>query len=180
MKRGRLIVFEGISGTGKETQAKLLQKYLATRKIKSTIVFHPSPSIKPVLRAQKTLTDQLVVLTSDRKGVVDSVIRPALSRGEWIISLRNYVSAYVYQGNGDVVKKIDVNPDRIFYFDIDPTISMQRILSRGEVRGKYETIKLLREKRKKYASVLKNIPHIIIDASMSIDAIHKNIVKYIR
>ena len=54
MKKGKLIVFEGVSGTGKETQAKLLQKYLAAKKIISHIVFHPTPELKPKLRKAKT------------------------------------------------------------------------------------------------------------------------------
>ncbi len=179
MKHGKLIVFEGVSGTGKETQAKLLKKYLAKKHILSRIIFHPSPQIKPVLRAAKTLTDQIRILTRHRDSVVRGVIAPALARGTWIISLRNYISAYVYQGNGDSVKKIDAMPDYLFYFDITPKAAMDRVMARhvttGEPLGKFETPKRLNEKRKKYKQVLKHIPHMTIDASASIEGIHKKI-----
>ena len=179
MQRGKLIVFEGISGTGKETQAKLLKEYLVQKHIKTHIVFHPSTEIKPILRAQKTVNDQIKVLAADRGSKVREVIRPAIRKGEWVISLRNYVSAYVYQGNGTVVKKVDMNPDYLFYFDITPMAAMERILSRGEQLGKYETLKLLKTKRRKYKRVLKTIPHYEVDASQTIMQIHKEIRKYL-
>lgn len=177
--KGKLIVFEGISGTGKETQAKLLKKYLLSRGIISHIVFHPSPSLKPKLR-KATVSEQIQLLVADRADRVKHFIIPALSRGEWVISLRNWVSAQVYQGDGESVKKVDLLPDWLFYFDIAPYGAMQRIESRGETRGMYETMKLLNEKRKKYKEVLKNIPHITIDAGQSIDDIAANVLKYIR
>lgn len=174
--KGKYIVFEGVSGTGKETQAKLLQKFLATKKIKSHIVFHPRAETKLELRKARSTQEQLEILARDRKDVVDHIILPSLAKGEWVISLRNYISAYVYQGDGKEIEEFDPKPDYLFYFDIDPEVSMKRIVSRGEILGKYETPKLLHEKRKKYKTVLQNIPHIDIDASQSIQSIHKEIL----
>ena len=51
MKKGKLITLEGISGTGKETQAKLLQKFLGGRGIKAEIVYHPSPDLKKIFKS---------------------------------------------------------------------------------------------------------------------------------
>lgn len=179
MKKGKLIVFEGVSGTGKETQAKLLQKFLKKKGIASKIVFHPSPELKPILRKAASVSKQIELLAQNREAMIKKVIGPAISRGEWVISLRNYVSAMVYQGDHKVVKNIDVQPDYLFYFDIDPEISMGRIMSRGETIGMYETVKLLQEKRKIYKNVLKKIPHITIDGSKSIDEIYRTISSWI-
>lgn len=179
MKRGKLIVFEGVSGTGKETQAKLLQKFLKKKGITSAVVFHPSPELKPLLRRQKSKRAEIQLLVKDRARRVTYDIAPALARGEWVISLRNYISAMVYQGDTGAVQKIDILPDYLFYFDISPETAMQRIVSRGETRGKYEKIILLDEKRKKYQEVLKNIPHITVDAGRSIESIHTHITSSI-
>ncbi len=176
---GKLIVFEGISGTGKETQAKLLQKFLQKKGITARIVFHPSPELKPLLRKATSPQEQIALLVNDRQDRVTEVIVPALEKGEWVVSLRNYVSAMVYQGDKGKVRKIDIRPDYLFYFDISPDIAMERIVIRGETRGKYEKIMLLTEKRKKYQEVLKHIPHITLDASLSIDEIHREVLKYI-
>jgi dTMP kinase len=172
MKKGKLIVFEGVSGTGKETQAKLLQKFLTKKGIPSHIVFHPSPELKSLLRRQASPLAEIQLLAKDRAHRVTQDIAPALARGEWVISLRNYVSAMVYQGDTGNVQRIDIQPDYLFYFDISPEIAMERIVSRGETRGKYEKIILLEQKRKKYMSVLRHIPHVTIDADQSIEHIH--------
>jgi dTMP kinase len=182
--KGKLIVFEGVSGTGKETQAKLLQKFLKKNRIVSHIVFHPSPELKNILRRwrrERNISPQteLYLLAADRLSRVEQIIQPALARGEWVICLRNYISAYVYQGNGKEIAKFDPKPDYIFYFDISPEDAMKRILSRGETVGKFETPKLLNEKRRTYQKILRHIPHIKIDASRSIALIHRDINKYI-
>ncbi len=178
--KGKLIVFEGISGTGKETQAKLLQNYLTKKKTKSHIVFHPSPELKSKLQREKSISVQIALLVRDRSDRVKDVIKPSLKRGEWIISLRNYISAMVYQGaTGKEFAKFEPKPDYLFYFEIRPQVAMKRIVSRGETRGKFERISLLDEKQKKYEAVLQRIPHIRIDASRTIDEIHEEVVKYI-
>jgi thymidylate kinase len=56
---------------------------------------------------------------------------------------------------------------------------MKRITKRGETLGTYETVALLREKRKKYKEVLKNIPHVSVKASDTIQSVQTNILKYI-
>ena len=69
--------------------------------------------------------------------------------------------------------RFEQEPDFLFYFDITPRDAMKRILLRGEALGKFETPTLLNEKRKKYKVVLKNIAHITINASLSINSIHQ-------
>ena len=100
--QGKLIVFEGISGTGKETQAKLLKKYLTSKGILSQIVYHPTPDLKEVLslwRKKRAIdhSTEIYLLLADRSDRVRQAIKPALAKGEWVISLRNWMSALVYQ-----------------------------------------------------------------------------------
>lgn len=195
-QKGKLIVFEGISGTGKETQAKLLQSYLQARGIKSRVVYHPSPELKVLLSAWRKERNidhitEVYLLLADRSDRVRQVIRPALAKGEWVISLRNWVSALVYQGKTAKERtwidrefaKFEPRADVLFWFDIDPAMALARILARhkhaGEPIGKFETPALLNEKRKKYRNVLQNILHVRIDASRDITAMHKGICKCI-
>src|SRR3989338_5832562 len=101
MKNGKLIVFEGISGTGKDTQAKLLHTYLANKRITSQIVFHPTPDLKEVLRVWRKNRSidhitEIYLLLADRWDRERQVFKPALARGEWVISLRNSLSALDY------------------------------------------------------------------------------------
>lgn len=196
MKQGKLIVFEGISGTGKETQAKLLKGYLASKGIASEIVYHPSPELKDVLSAWRKNRNidhvsEAYFLLADRYDRVRQIIKPALEHGEWVISLRNWISALVYQAKTKSDRQylskefgwFEPKPDFLFFFDITPEEAINRIMKRhketGEALGKFETKELLAKKRAAYQSVLKSVPHIRIDASKSIESIHTQIVHHL-
>lgn len=196
MKKGKLIVFEGVSGTGKETQAKLLQEFLKKNAIVCRIVYHPSPELKDILsqwRRKRNIdyVSETYFLLADRYNRVKEEILPALTRGEWVISLRNWVSALAYQAKTEkersYLKKefawFEPKPDFFFYFDISPSVASERVLARhkktGEPMGKFETPSLLAQIREKYHSVLATIPHHVIDALQPIASIHKQITSYI-
>jgi len=196
MTKGKCIVFEGVSGTGKETQAKLLQEYLKKQGIPAQIVFHPTPDLKKVLSLwRKTRSIDAVtefyLLLADRHDRVSQVIQPALNRGEWVISLRNYVSALVYQAKSseevtwmkEEFFRFEPNPDVLFHFDITPEAALKRIMERhektGEAIGKFENPKALEEKRARFLEILRDIPHVVIDASCSIEVIHEKIISSI-
>ncbi len=194
---GKLIVFEGTSGTGKETQAKLLGEYLSARGIKNHIVYHPSPELKKILSLWRKTRNidhlsEAYFLLADRANRVEQVIKPALERGEWVISLRNWMSALVYQAKTTADRRhltkefagFEPETNLLFFFDLTPEAALARVMKRhketGEVLGKFETPELLRQKADAYHSVLKRIPHVTIDASQSIKKIHQDIISHIR
>lgn len=196
IKPGKLIVLEGISGTGKETQAKLLKEYLITKGIASQIVFHPTPDLKEILTAWRGKRGidhitEIYLLLADRADRVRQVIKPALEKGEWVISLRNSVSALVYQAKTPQERdwvtsefsSFEPTPDHLFFFDITPEEAMARITNRheetGEPLGKFETLDHLAQKRTSYQEVLKSMSHIRLDATQSIETIHQNITRSI-
>lgn len=189
---GKFIVLEGISGTGKETQAKLLKEYLADTGIPSQIVYHPTPELKEVLstwRKSRSIDHitEMYLLLADRSDRVRQVIKPAISKGEWVISLRNWVSALVYQAKTaeerawvtQEFSRFEPTPDYLFFFDLTPEEAMTRITKRhqetGEPLGKFETLEHLSQKRASYQEVLQSLPHIRIDANQSIETIHQHI-----
>ncbi|MCL4360631.1 dTMP kinase [Patescibacteria group bacterium] len=193
MHRGNYIVFEGISGTGKETQGKLLVRHLKTRHQPAILLYHPSPELKTVLHAWRRSRKidhlcELYLLLADRESMVRKTLEPALARGTWVISLRNWVSALVYQGKTtkerdrirDAFSAFEPSPDLFFWFDMAPDRALTRINLRhaktGEPIGTFESVKLLSQKRKTYADVLRHIPHTRIDASAGIDEIHEHIL----
>lgn len=192
MTKGKFIVFEGISGTGKETQAKFLQKYLSTKGITSHIVFHPSPELKAILsswRKERRIDafTEVYLLLADRYDHVQRIILPALAMGEWVISLRSWVSALVYQAKTDKERlwtqkefsRFEPTPDYFFYFSLTPHDAMTRIMQRhkqtGEPLGKFETTAALKQKLTFYDEVLQSIPKTKLDASRPIDDVHRDI-----
>lgn len=196
MNKGKLIVFEGISGTGKETQAKILKEYLTTQRIVSHIVFHPTPDLKDVLslwRKNRSIDHiaEIYLLLADRSDRVRQIIKPAIARGEWVISLRNWVSALVYQAKTDEERawvtqefsRFEPASDLLFFFDLTPEQAMARVTKRhketGEPFGKFETLEHLAQKRAAYQEVLKSMKHLHLDASQSIERIHQDIKVFI-
>ncbi|OGK20517.1 dTMP kinase [Candidatus Roizmanbacteria bacterium RIFCSPHIGHO2_02_FULL_37_15] len=190
---GKLIIFEGISGTGKETQARLLAEYLNKQGEKVEIVFHPTPEMKEILKLwRKQKRDdfsEVFFFLADRFNVMQKKVLPALKQGKTVISLRSYISSLVYQAKTqyqlDLVNYLYSNfeplPDIVFYFDLKPEIALARIESRtkktGEEKGKFEKLNLLKEKRRKYKQVIKKFKHVVtLDAVRSIDELHKDIV----
>ncbi len=194
MNKAKLIVFEGISGTGKETQAVLLKEYLAKKKITANIVYHPTPEVKLLLsqwRKERNIDHitEVYLFLADRYDRVRQTIKPALARGEWVISLRSWVSALVYQGKTkeertwitDEFSRFELTPDAFLYFDLTPEIAFARIRKRyettGEAMGKFESLDVLHAKYKIYRDVLTAIPHAMIAADQSIEDVHTQITQ---
>ena len=195
--RGKFIVFEGISGTGKETQAKLLKKYLAHKNIAATIVYHPTPELKRILsrwRKERRIDSTTIVylLLADRNDRVEQIIKPALKRGEWVLSLRSWISALVYQGETPAQRvwishqfsELEPRPDFLFYFDIDPEIALARINKRhestGERLGTFETLHHLQEKRNAYEQILPSLPHHRINARLTSNEMQQAVLQQIK
>ena len=113
--RGRFIVLEGIDGCGKTTQLKALREWLPTsgllppgaRVVVSRepggtalgqalreLLLHTPEEAAPVPRAE------LLLYAADRAQHVDTVLRPALERGDWVLFDRFTGSTAAYQGYG--------------------------------------------------------------------------------
>lgn len=196
MNKGKLIIFEGISGTGKETQAKLLQDYLVNRHVKAQVIYHPSPELKSILTSWRDTRNidnigEVYLLLSDRYSRVQQIINPALDSGTWIVGLRNWISAVVYQGKSKSERdwinqefhRFEPSHDLLFYFDISAKVAYQRVLLRhqktNESLGKFETPDLLTEKCQKYRRIIRQVPHITLNAELDIRTIHRQIINKI-
>lgn len=190
---GKFIVFEGISGTGKETQAKLLAKYLEEHKQPTKIIYHPTPTLKKILnlwrKEKENLLSEAFFFIGDRLECTRSKILPLLKSGNVVISLRNRISTLVYQVTNTRQEELidylysifEPVPDVIFYFYLKPETALLRIEKRtketGEKKGKFERLDLLRKKQNRYERILKNCKNVIkVDATKSIDEIHQYVV----
>jgi dTMP kinase len=150
-KRGRFIVFEGIDGSGKTTQAKAIAEWLPTsglipegRKVVLTrepgatpvgatireIVLHGRDDLDPVA--------ELLLFAADRAQHVATVIKPALERGDWVVCDRFTGSTIAYQGYGrghdlqviDQVNAIStggLEPDLVIWLSVDAQIAANRM-----------------------------------------------------
>ncbi len=113
--RGRFVVLEGIDGCGKTTQIEALQQWLpssgllppgarvvvsrepggtAMGQALRELLLHPSEGAAPVPIAE------LLLYAADRAQHVETVLRPALERGDWVLCDRFTGSTAAYQGHG--------------------------------------------------------------------------------
>ena len=115
-ERGRLIVIEGIDGSGKSTQARLLAQTLKNEGREVTITREPGGSpMSEALRgvALDTAHDPLwettvLLMMAARSEHIDKTIEPALKAGQWVVCDRMSDSTRAYQGLGqkDRIEKI--------------------------------------------------------------------------
>lgn len=105
MKRGQLIVLEGIDGTGKSTQLPRLARRLAApgREVVTTREPYdcaPGRKIREAARLHAPLAaeEELALFVAQRRLHVAERIGPALARGALVLSDRYFLSTVAYQG----------------------------------------------------------------------------------
>jgi dTMP kinase len=151
---GRLIAFEGIDGTGKTTQIRLLAETL--RRAGHVVVTTREPTDGPVGRKIRDLfgsrekisnEEELELFLSDRRQHVEEVIRPGLAAGNIVLTDRYYLSTAAYQGaiGFDPLEIIRQNekfapvPDLALILNIPAALGVDRIRTlRGERLNAFE------------------------------------------
>lgn len=159
-KKGILIAMEGIDGTGKSTQLRLLADYLRARGC--PVVLTREPTDGPygreirklyVNRDRYTLEEELELFIQDRKQHVREVVAPALAEGKIVLTDRYYFSTAAYQGAAgmDPVEVFNKNnfaprPDLVILLTMSPEVSLRRIRDlRGEELNDFEQEEQLRK-----------------------------------
>ncbi len=153
MSNGRFITFEGGEGAGKSTQIRLLAARL--REFAREVVMTREPGGTPLAERLRSVIlsggakqfgplGEAMLFSAARIDHIDRIIRPALSRGAFVLCDRFADSTRAYQGaKGGVdpnmlmamekVALAGVAPERTFILDLAPEIGLQRArLRRGE------------------------------------------------
>ena len=138
------IAIEGVDGSGKSTVAAALAGRFEA--MGETVVCVREPGGTPVGEAVRGLlldSDSLdtwaevFLFAAQRAELVKTVVKPALERGEWVISDRTYYSSIAYQGRARGVGEERVRafneaglegivPDHVFVLDVDPSVALER------------------------------------------------------
>ena len=154
MNRGLLIVFEGIDGTGKSTQCKMLSERLSEKGIGNISLAEPTRG-EWGMKVRQLLTEgrngispeeELAWFINDRKEDVELNINPALKEGKVVLMDRYYFSTAAYQGAlgfdpqeiREDNEKFAPIPDRVLIFHNSPEKSLKRIESSREGKSSFE------------------------------------------
>jgi dTMP kinase len=191
MKRGsgRLIVFEGIDGTGKSTQLRLLRHYLEARDNRVVATREPTDGaygqkIRSLYRSRSTLSpeEELALFINDRREHVTSVLAPALADGRIVLCDRYFLSTAAYQGAVGLDPELIIArngfappPDLALVFELEPQEAVRRITEhRGELPNDFEQLGYLQKVDTVFRSM--RLPYIRrIDASPAADQIQQRV-----
>jgi dTMP kinase len=107
MPSGKFIVFEGVEGSGKSTQVRLLSEWLTERGIAHTTLREPGgtplgEAVRRILLDGDELTDraELLLFLAARNALVDQRIVPELASGKIVVADRYSLSTLAYQSYG--------------------------------------------------------------------------------
>lgn len=202
-KRGRLVVLEGIDGSGTTTQVARLADRL--RSTGALVRATREPSDGPIgTLVRQVLSGRIVVpggrspgwatmallFAADRMDHVESEIAPFIALGGVVLSDRYDASSLAYQSvSSGVAARQAVEwicslnrhvprPDLTVVLDVSPEVAAERRVRRGDAAQLYEQSEMQRELAAFYRKLAKHMPNdrvVVIDAEAAVDAVHERV-----
>lgn len=186
---GKLIVIEGIDGSGKSSIGISLSDKLNNFGIKSIYTFEPTHAYfgtklrESMLHSHLKPEEELSLFVADRKEHIKNMIKPAIDEGYYIILDRYMYSSIAYQGAKGIDKDYIFNlhkdfiiiPDLLFIFHLPINIALNRIMNKRGFVDRFENKHYLEEVDKIFYSF--NTPYTHhIDSSKNEEDIIKELV----
>jgi dTMP kinase len=183
MKKYKLIIFEGIDGSGKSTQARYFAK-----KLNAFYFREPKFFKKEILQKIHPLTE-LFLFLADRSEVysrIKNIIRVNPRESAFIILDRSFPSTLAYQLIGRNLKKLislddylkidflsrqKIEPDLVIVFDVPVDIALKRL----KKKTKFEEKKFLIKVRKAYLNLSKKFNWYVVDGLKDKNEVKKNV-----
>ena len=190
------ISLEGIDGSGKSTQAKLLAEALGPE----TLLIREPGGTEAAEKVRGLLADpeleldplaELLLFLAARADLTAQVIRPALEAGRNIVSDRFADSSVAYQGAArglgapEVISLTDAAteglwPDITVLLRVDPEVGLGR--AEGEDRFEAEGVELQRAVAEAYEeiAIIASDRVVAVDASGSVEEVHERVMGVVR
>ncbi len=143
---GLFITIEGGDGTGKSTQAALLEEWLRSRGRSVVRTREPGGTevgveIREIVlhhRGEVSPRAEALLYAADRAQHIQTLVRPALERGEVVLQDRYLDSSVAYQGAGRVLDPVEIRslslwaaegllPDLTILLDLDEATARARL-----------------------------------------------------
>ncbi|MGV3618036.1 MAG: dTMP kinase [Fimbriimonas sp.] len=183
------VTFEGPEGAGKSTALRGVAERLRERGLDVLTTREPGAGpfgarIREILLHGEDMPPaaELFLFLADRANHVETLIRPALAEGRWVLCDRHADSTFVYQAvarglDADFVRAANrfatggLVPNRTLLFDIDPEVGLARLASRDRLDG--QPLAFHRRVREGFLALAGTEPDRfrVLDASQSPEAI---------
>ena len=194
------ITFEGIEGSGKSTQIRMLKEALLAKQHEVIVLREPGGTIlgEKVREAflEKTIEKisvetETFLLYASRKHLDQNLLKPSLASKKFVICDRYYDATEAYQCYGKGLSREffqSLNkicnlskPEMTFYIDITSEISRERISNRERDRMEAEEVDFFNKVREGYLKITEeNIERIYkINGIDTIENIHKKILELV-
>jgi dTMP kinase len=186
------VSLEGIDGSGKSTQAKLLAEAMG----EGTVLVREPGGTAAAERVRELLADteleldpmaELLLFCAARADLVRRVIRPALEAGKDVVSDRFADSSAAYQGGGrglgiDLVERLSeaaadgLRPDLTLLLWIDPEQAAERM--GGDDRFEAAGLELQLSVAAAYEEIVERHPEriTVVDAGGSVEDVHARVI----
>jgi dTMP kinase len=190
------ISLEGIDGSGKSTQAKLLAEALGPQ----TLLIREPGGTEAAERVRELLADpaleldplaELLLFLAARADLTARVIRPALDDGRDVVSDRFADSSVAYQGAarglgvGEVISLTDnategLWPDLTVLLRVDPEVGLER--ADGDDRFEAEGLELQRAVAQAYEEIAKVASDrvVVVDGTGTVEEVHERVMDVVR
>ncbi|MGD0645272.1 MAG: dTMP kinase [Candidatus Bathyarchaeia archaeon] len=181
-KKGVFICIEGLDGSGKTTQARLLTRMLS-KSYNAIYTAEPSHGKTGTFIRESCLYEErrlptaaeALLFAADRIEHIENEIKPALAEGKLVICDRYIYSSLAYQGSGGLsltwIKKINshaLQPDFGIFIDASPERVLERLERKKSVM---ETLEIQQKVREVYLKFVEKGELIRIDGDKSKDAV---------
>ncbi|OGH13890.1 MAG: dTMP kinase [Candidatus Levybacteria bacterium RIFCSPLOWO2_02_FULL_37_10] len=205
--KGIYIALEGIDGSGKSTQAKILADYL--KKNGKKVVFTKEPTQKPPVgdlihniiqgKVNLPLVSLQYLFSADREIHLKTVVEPALKEGKIIISDRCFWSSVAYGildkmensgklNNEDLILVSQsilsmyhqfIVPDITFYIKVSEEIAIKRLSKMNKKKEYYETLEKLKNIKAGYDWLARKFSKeiTVVDGEKSVEEVAQEIVR---
>lgn len=199
MTKSCFITIEGVEGVGKSTNIALIESLLRSREISYITTREPGGTdlgekIRQLLldKDNTSMTDmaELLLVFAARVQHIEQLIKPALTRGDWVICDRFTDSSFAYQGYGrgidlGIVNSVaqvslgDFTPDLTLLLDLPAELGLGRAGKRGALdRFEQEDISFFKRVRQGYLERAGRSKRFkVVDASKSIEVVQSQITR---
>lgn len=194
-QRGCFITLEGVDGAGKSTHIQWMVEELRRLGIKVVSTREPGGTAMGEQLRQLVLTQPMALKTetllmfAGRCEHIETVIKPALSAGTWVVCDRFTDATYAYQGGGrelggDCINVLeqwvhsDLQPDRTWLFDVPLTVARERLARSRELdRFEQEGEAFFERTRGAYHERVRQYPERfrIVDSTLPIETVRQSL-----